>query len=312
MMKKTYRLIIVITFLISLHSKAQNEVIPIWKDTIPRSIYNKDYKENEIYKDGILQKTSQVTTPTLLVFKPKEVKPNGTAVLILPGGGYGHLSMDKEGKKVAEWFNSLGITAFVLKYRLPNDIVMKDKTIGPLQDAQESMRFIRRNALKWKLDPNTIGVIGFSAGGHLASTLSTHYDQRTYATNDTTSARPDFTLLIYPVVSMKNEITHKGSQANLLGGDPSDAIIEKYSNELCTNQQTPPAFIVHTSDDSSVPVANSIAYFLALKKSNVPVELHVYEKGGHGFGLGIKDTSEFWTLDCINWLKDRKIIHGNE
>lgn len=282
--------------------QAQNQVIPLWK-TIPQEIKAPDYQEKENSKDGKVQSTSQVSIPTLSIFFSKEIKQNQTAVIILPGGGYSHLAIDKEGTKVAEWLNSLGITAFVLKYRLPSDLIMTNKTVGPLQDAQEAMRIVRLNAAKWNIDPNKIGIMGFSAGGHLASTLSTHYDERVYETSSKISARPDFSLLIYPVVSMQNDITHKGSQTNLLGNTPSQDLIDFFSNEKKVTAQTPPAFIIHATDDTVVVPENSINYYLALKKNGVTSELHLYEKGGHGFGLGVQDTSKFWTRDCQEWLK---------
>lgn len=282
--------------------QAQNQVIPLWK-TIPQEIKAPDYQEKENIKDGKVQSTSQVSIPTLSIFFSKEIKQNQTAVIILPGGGYSHLAIDKEGTKVAEWLNSLGITAFVLKYRLPSDLIMTNKTVGPLQDAQEAMRIVRLNAAKWNIDPNKIGIMGFSAGGHLAATLSTHYDERVYETSSKVSARPDFSLLIYPVVSMQNDITHKGSQTNLLGNTPTQDLIDFFSNEKKVTAQTPPAFIVHATDDTVVLPENSVNYYLALKKNGVTSELHLYEKGGHGFGLGAQDTSKFWTRDCQEWLK---------
>ncbi|MDR7370073.1 alpha/beta hydrolase [Flavobacterium aquidurense] len=293
---------LILFFGITAHLHAQNQVIPLWK-TIPQEIKTSDYQEKETRTDGKIQSTSQVSIPTLSIFFTKEIKQNQTAVIILPGGGYSHLSMDKEGTKVAEWLNSLGITAFVLKYRLPSDLIMTNKTVGPLQDAQEAMRIVRLNAAKWNIDPNKIGIMGFSAGGHLASTLSTHYDERVYETSSKISARPDFSILIYPVVSMENEITHKGSQTSLLGKNPSEDLINSFSNEKKVTAQTPPTFLVHATDDSAVLPENSINYYLALKKNAVPAELHLYEKGGHGFGLGVKDTSKFWTKDCEEWLK---------
>ena len=283
-------------------SSAQNQVIPLW-NKIPDEIKSADYKEKESITDGKLQSTTQVTVPTLSIFIPKNAKPNQTAVIICPGGGYMHLAFDKEGTKVAEWFNSLGIAAFVLKYRLPNDLIMKNKNVGPLQDAQEAVRYVRQNAAKLNIDPNKIGILGFSAGGHLASTLSTHYDDKVYESAFKVSARPDFSLLIYPVVSMENKITHKGSQTNLLGNNPSQDLIDFYSNEKKVTSKTPPAFLIHASDDTVVIPENSINYYLALKNNGVTAELHLYEKGGHGFGLGVNDTSKFWTRDCVEWLK---------
>ena len=302
-LKTTLRtLLYLIIFIKTGNIQAQNQVIPLWK-TIPQEIKASDYQEKEIIKDSKIQSTSQVSIPTLSIFFTKEIKQNQTAVIILPGGGYSHLSMDKEGTKVAEWLNSLGITAFVLKYRLPSDLIMTNKTVGPLQDAQEAMRIVRLNAAKWNIDPNKIGIMGFSAGGHLASTLSTHYDDRVYETSSKISARPDFSILIYPVVSMENEITHKGSQTSLLGKNPSEDLINSFSNEKKVTAQTPPTFLVHATDDTAVLPENSINYYLALKKNAVSAELHLYEKGGHGFGLGVKDTSKFWTKDCEEWLK---------
>ncbi|TDX09746.1 alpha/beta hydrolase [Flavobacterium sp. S87F.05.LMB.W.Kidney.N] len=283
-------------------SSAQNQVIPLW-NKIPDEIKAADYNEKESITDGKLQSTTQVTIPTLSIFIPKDAKPNQTAVIICPGGGYMHLAFDKEGTKVAEWFNSLGIAAFVLKYRLPNDLIMKNKNVGPLQDAQEAIRYVRQNAAKLNIDPNKIGILGFSAGGHLASTLSTHYDDKVYESTYKVSARPDFSILMYPVISMENQITHKGSQTNLLGSNPSQDLIDSYSNEKKVTSKTPPAFLIHATDDTVVIPENSINYYLALKKNGVKAELHLYEKGGHGFGLGVNDTSKFWTRDCVEWLK---------
>jgi acetyl esterase/lipase len=307
-MKINYIYILIILITSNIKTLAQDEIIPLWKGKIPGEIYNSEYFEKEIVNNGELQRTIQVVNPTLLIFKP--IRANGTTILIFPGGGYEHLSMNKEGKKVAKWLNSLGITAVILKYRLPNDLIMKDKSIGPLQDAQEAMKMIRQNASEWKINPNKIGVMGFSAGGHIATTLATRYDLKTYSTNDTISARPDFSILIYPVISMKNEITHKGSQENLLGKNCSNEMIEKFSNELFINSNTPSTFLVHASDDKAVPVENSINYYLELKKNKVSAEMHIYEKGGHGFGLDIEDTNKNWTDDLINWLKNNNYI-GN-
>lgn len=288
--------------------QAQNKIIPLW-NKIPDEIKAPDYIENESIKDGKVQSTSLVSIPTLSIFLPKESKPNQTAVLIFPGGGYQHLAIDKEGTKVAEWLNTLGIAAFVVKYRLPSHKIMKNKSIGPLQDAQEAMRYVRKNADKYNIDPNKIGIIGFSAGGHLASTLATHYDDKVYDTNSQISARPDFSLLIYPVISMVEHVTHKGSQMSLLGEHASQDVLDYFSNEKRVTPQTPPTFLVHASDDPTVMPENSVNYYLALKNNGVPAELHIYEKGGHGFGLGVQDTSKFWTRDCEEWLKTRGYIN---
>ncbi|MGA9588393.1 MAG: alpha/beta hydrolase [Salegentibacter sp.] len=283
---------------------AQTKETPLWPNKIPNTKASASYaEEQELNSEGVVNSLSKVTTPTLSVFLPQQEKATGTAVIICPGGGYSHLAINKEGFKVAEWLNSLGVTAFVLKYRLPSDEIMENKTIGPLQDAQRALRMVRRNAKKWNIDPSKIGIMGFSAGGHLAAMLSTHYDQSVYEVKDSISARPDFSILLYPVASLQDEITHKGSQENLLGKDASQATKDKYSNELQVDENTPMAFLVHAADDGAVPVENSIRYFLALKKHNVQAELHVFEKGGHGFGLGREDTSKYWTYDCENWLR---------
>jgi acetyl esterase/lipase len=288
-------------------SYSQNEIITLWQNEIPNAITNSDYKEIEVLKEGQLSSTSKVTVPTLTLFLPNSKKSNGTAVVICPGGGYSHLAIDKEGFKVASWLNTLGITAFVLKYRLPSDWIMENKTIGPLQDAQEAIRMVRRHANTWNINPEKIGIIGFSAGGHLASTLSTHYLDDVYV-HDATSAKPNFSILIYPVISMEDKITHQGSKTNLLGIAPSEDLMVLYSNEKQIDSLTPPTFLIHATDDKAVPVENSIKYYMALKNNNVPDEIHIYETGGHVFGLGVKDTSLYWTESCELWLRSNKYI----
>ncbi|WP_179021054.1 alpha/beta hydrolase [Winogradskyella forsetii] len=287
---------------LSCFAQKDREVVQLWSDKIPNAIENSGFKEIEITKDSVVSSLEQVSRPTLTVFKPEE--PNGTAVIICPGGGYHHLAIHKEGYKVAEWLNTLGITAFVLKYRLPNDAIMKDKSIGPLQDAQRAMRYVRRTADNWSIDRAKIGIMGFSAGGHLAATLSTQYDKVVYETKDNISAKPDFSILIYPVISMKDTITHQGSKANLLGETPSEETIEFFSNESQIDANTPTTFLVHATDDKSVPVENSIQYYLGLKTYDLPVEMHIYKKGGHGFGLGKGKTAHSWTSACSEWLKN--------
>ena len=206
--------------------------------------------------------------------------------MICPGGGYSWLAIYPEGTLVAARLNSFGISAFVLTYRLPSDAIMVDKSIGPLQDGQEAIRIVPRHAKEWNIDPHKIGIMGFSAGGHLAATVSTHFADTVYQHGDTTSARPDFSVPVYPVISMDSTITHRGSNVNLLGPAPSMETIRYFSADQCVSKDTPPAFIVQAADDKTVPVQNSIAYFLALNKYGIPCELHMYESGGHGFGLG--------------------------
>ena len=306
--KKFYKIVLVLLIGMNLNILAQNKPIALWEEKIPGEILSVNYEEKEIYSENELKSTSNVKTPTLTIYTPNEISANGTSVIVFPGGGYSHLSMNKEGGKIAKWFNSLGITAFVLKYRMPSDEIMKDKSIGPLQDAQEAVRMVRRNAKKWNLDSTKIGVIGFSAGGHLAATLSTRYEEITYESNYNTSSKPNFALLVYPVISMNKAITNKGSRDKLLGLNPSQELINKFSSELHVNSTTPPTFIVHASDDKSVLVENSINYYLALKNTKVQTEMHIYEKGGHGFGLGTIETSKNWTNDCENWLKSNNYL----
>lgn len=297
----TYRLLILFCFISGL-SLAQSEAIPIWTEGIPGAISNATYEEEASYDAAqTLIGLSKISQPALTVFLADSTLANGTSVVICPGGGYTHLAINKEGYQVAKWLNTLGISAFVLKYRMPTDLTMTDKTIGPLQDAQEAVRIVRRNAEKWNLNPTKIGIMGFSAGGHLAATLATHFDATVYAP-DKISARPDFSILIYPVISMEEGVTHQGSKKSLLGANPSQKLIDTYSNAKQVSANTPPAFLVHATDDGAVPVENSIEYYLALKEYKIPVEMHIYENGGHGFGLGRNGTHTNWPKACEDWL----------
>jgi acetyl esterase/lipase len=283
----------------------QAKVIDIWQGKIPGAINKPGFKQFVDSADNWI-KMRHVSNPVLDMYPAPVGKSNGTAVVICPGGGYWGLAISHEGSQIAEWLNSIGITAFVLKYRLPDNSIMANKAIGPLQDGQEAIRIIRRHAKEWNINPDKIGVMGFSAGGHLVSTLSTHFSEKVYESIDSTSARPDFSLLIYPVISMDSSITHSGSRNNLLGEKPSQELVRHFSNELQVNKRTPPAFLVHSIDDYAVPVQNSINYAMALKKFNVPCELHIYESGGHGYGLGrSSDTESSWPEACKKWLKAR-------
>jgi acetyl esterase/lipase len=299
------RIFLIILF-ISSFSFNQTKTINIWNGSVPGAIKNDSVKENIIYLNNGRPRIKNVTDPTLTVYIPSKGKENGTAIIICPGGGYTRLAFDTEGTDVAKLLNQHGITVFILKYRLPDDRIMKNKSIGPLQDVQKSIRIVREKAKEWNINPNKIGIMGFSAGGHLAASASTLFNEKVYD-SDTTSARPDFSILIYPVISMKSEITHGGSRKSLLGDNPGEKLIEHFSTELQVDKNTPPAFLVCAEDDHAVPVENSIHYFLALKKYDIPAELHIYEKGGHGFGLA-KDggTESHWPDACISWLK----MHG--
>jgi acetyl esterase/lipase len=286
----------------------QSKVIDIWQGKIPGSLSNPNIVQTIDSGDHWV-KMKGVTNPVMDMYPAPSGKTNGTAVIICPGGGYGALAVSHEGSQVAEWLNGLGVTAFVLKYRLPDPSIMVNTSVGPLQDAQEAIRIVRRHAKEWNINPNKIGVLGFSAGGHLAATLSTHFNEKVYETVDETSARPDFSILIYPVVSMDASITHMGSRENLLGKNPSDDLVRHFSNELQVNKETPPAFIVHSLDDPAVPVVNSVNYAFACKKFGVPCELHIFESGGHGYGMRkTNGTESTWPEVCTRWLQVRGLI----
>lgn len=285
-------------------SKAQ-EVMNLYPDKVPNSKTNKEYVEqSDTSKDKSIR-TGKVSKPLLIAYYPE--KPNGTSIIICPGGGYRYLSITNEGSSIAKALNEQGITAYILKYRLPSDDIMIDKTIGPLQDAQQAIKTVRENAEKWHINPNMIGIMGFSAGGHLASTLETHFQKALIDNPKGTNLRPDFAVLGYPVISM-GEFTHKGSKNNLLGQNPSEELIQKYSNEKQVTPETPPTFIVQAIDDKTVPVENSIMFMEALKKAGVKCEMHLYQAGGHGFGLHNKTTKDYWFDRMINWLKANQFI----
>jgi len=256
--------------------------------------------------DGIIR-VSKVSEPTLTVFLPSKEKATGAAVIICPGGGYGILAINHEGYNVAKRFNDVGVAAFVLKYRLPSDAIMIDKSFGPLMDAEQAMYIVRGQAKKWNVDPARIGIMGFSAGGHLASTLTVHYDDVKIENKEMLSLRPDFSILIYPVISFI-ESPHTGSANNLAGINATQAQKEYFSNERHVTPQTPPTFLVHANDDNGVPVQNSIIFNQALVANKVKAEMHLYQGGGHGFGLNNKTTSDDWFDRLTNWMKSNKFL----
>lgn len=242
--------------------------------------------------------------PSLTICLPAQGKATGAAVVICPGGGYGNLAVDHEGRQVAEWLNSKGIAGFILKYR------HRGTGYGhpaPLQDAQRAIRLVRSRAKEWNVDPQRIGILGFSAGGHLASTAGTHFDSGDKGSADAVEqvgCRPDFMVLVYPVISFTETYTHRGSRKNLLGESPDKQLVESLSNERQVTSKTPPTFLVHTDEDTGVPAENSVSFFLALRKAKVPAELHVYEKGPHGFGLGKPgDAVASWPTRCEEWMR---------
>lgn len=241
--------------------------------------------------------------PTITPYLLPAVQRPRAGVVVFPGGGYGHLAVDHEGDQVARWLNSLGIDAFVVQYRL-----------GPkyhhpvmIQDAQRAIRTVRAHAQEWGVDPERVGVIGFSAGGHLASTTGTHFDDDLPVAGDAVdeqSARPDFMMLIYPVITMQASYTHRGSRTNLLGEDADPALVWELSNETQVTPRTPPTFLVHTTDDAGVPVENSLRFYRALREAGVPVEMHLFETGRHGFGLAPDNpVLSRWTTLAEAWMR---------
>lgn len=287
--------------LLSLAAEAKPEVIPLWEGKAPHAVGDSPHDK-----------------PSISVHRAPEAKANGTAVVICPGGGYGFLADDHEGKQVADYFNGLGVTAFVLKYR----IVGKDRPgplhPAPLEDAQRAIRLVRAKAKEFGIDPHRVGIMGFSAGGHLASSVATHFHTDPVSALDPIdmqSDRPDFAILAYPVISMKNGVTHGGTRKNLLGDNPDEKLIEHMSNELQVTKQTPPTFIFQTSADTAVVPENAIRFYTALKKAGVPAELHIYEKGRHGVGLGRdpkwtggEKSIATWPDRLTDWLKNRGLL----
>jgi acetyl esterase/lipase len=292
-------LILNLTFILlfTFANRAQ-EIIDLYPGAIPNS------KESNIKEDKHSGMFSGVTKPTLEIYLPEKDKAAGTAVIICPGGGYSVIVYQGEGISTAEEFAKNGIAAFVLKYRLPDDSTMVDKKIGPLLDAQQAIKVVRENAVKWGIDTDKIGIMGFSAGGHLASTEATHFKEPLIENFNKTNLRPDFQILVYPVISMQDNLTHPDSRTQLLGEDASTEVIDEFSNELQANENTPPAYITHAADDKLVDVDNSITYFEKLRHNNVDVEMHIYPKGGHGFIFGHKG----WMEPLIKWIKNSKWI----
>lgn len=264
----------------------------------------------DLWPDGApgAKGTAEKDRPSLEAFLP--ANPNGCAVVVCPGGGYGHLAVDHEGKQIGEWFNSFGVTAFVLRYRLAPDY----QHPAPLNDVQRAIRTVRARAGEWKLDPQRVGVMGFSAGGHLASTAATHFDAGNPAAADPidkAGCRPDFAILCYPVITFTQDFMHRGSRNNLLGKEPDPELVKQLSNELQVTPETPPTFLFHTHEDAGVPPQNSAVFYLACVANKVPAELHIYEKGRHGIGLG-KDVpgAREWSGRLRTWLETRGYLAG--
>lgn len=301
MQKSTYSLfnsnkpvVFVLLFVLLFTSKVTyaQEIINLYTSNIPNSKAS-DIKESG---EGMYR---NVVNPTLEYFKPNPEKASGAAIIVVPGGGYSVVVYQGEGVTNAKALAEQGIATFVLKYRLPNDETMIDRKIGPLQDAQQAIKLVRENAEKWGLDKNKIGIMGFSAGGHLASTAATHFEKSYIENSNNTSLRPDFQILVYPVISMTESLTHAGSRDALIGKNPSKEDVELFSNEMQINANTPPAYLTHTADDRTVDVDNSIVYFQKMRLNKVEAEMHLYPKGDHGFIF----RHQGWMNPLFDWMK---------
>lgn len=284
-----------------LGAQSAGKEIPLYPGAIPNARQAPNPEQTEVRANGE-RFISGTAVPTLTIFQPKQ--PNGKAVIVCPGGGYRGVSIDKEGMLIAQELNKDSITVFVLKYRTPSDGTNIDKSLAPLQDAQQAIRFVRRHAKEYQIHPSQVGIMGFSAGGHLAASAATRYQKPADSNEpDTTSLRPDFAILIYPVISFTEALAHKGSRTNLLGGQPREADLLLCSAEKQVTQDTPPVFLVHAADDKTVPVGNSLAFYSACIDHGVSAEMHLYPKGGHGFGMFNPTTPDRWIERLRNWLR---------
>ena len=292
---------LLVLFAVSTARAVGPEPVLIWPEGAPAAVGDEDRVK-----------------PELRIYLPEGDERTKAGVVVCPGGGYGALAMDHEGHQVARWFNSKGIAAFVLKYRLGP----RYRHPAPLQDAQRALRYVRANSEKFKISPERIGIMGFSAGGHLASTAATHFDEGTKDSPDPiarVSSRPDFAILCYPVISMTQKFGHTGSRRNLLGENPDPDIADFLSSEKQVTAATPPTFLFHTGEDAGVPVENSLAFYAAMRAAKVPGELHVFQSGPHGVGLAPGNPAlEGWKDLLFNWMKQsgflavekRAVLHG--
>ncbi len=305
-----YLLTATIYFLCQFTAYTQKDVIPLYPEGVK---CGNDLPAVTNY-DGTGRIFKKVVDPEIWYYPSEKKNSTQTAILVIPGGGYWGLWFDHEGVKVAKWLNGLGISAFVLKHRVPHWESEDCRSKVALSDAQRAMRIIRANSKKWDINPDKIGVLGFSAGGHLASTLSTHHDNgldKSEIMIDKTSSRPDFSVLIYPVITMQDTpYTNMGTRDNLLGKTPSDDSLRYFSNELQVKEDTPPAILIHTDEDKVVPPENSINYYMALRKFNIPAALHIWEGGSHGLGLAKNYDMAFknWPETVKNWMVERGLL----
>lgn len=289
--------------LTTLSASAEPLVILLWPEGVPGA---KAASTPEQHDEG---RIANVSEPTLTVYAPAVDKPNGTAVIICPGGGYVRLSTQREGVQYANWLSTLGVTTFVLEYRM-----QEFGHPAPLQDVLRAMRIVRSRAAEFKINPARIGVMGSSAGGHLAASAGTLFDHaagKTGAALDATNARPDFLILMYPVISMDDPVAHAGSRKALLGANPSPELLKLMSVEKQVTATTPPTLLIHTQEDKSVPVENSIVFYQALTRVGVPAEMYLFEHGSHGIGMkaGLGTSSE-WPRRVEEWLRNRGLLEG--
>ena len=291
--------------LIATMAFGQNHTLPLWEGTPP--LQTDMNLEEEVRQEGIIR-IANVQIPTIEVYLPAKQISTGKAVVIFPGGGYGILAYDWEGTDFAKWLNAQGIAGIVVKYRLPISKSLTDPKEVPLMDAQRAVRLVRQNAEAWNIDPAKVGVMGFSAGGHLASTLSTQYDHevsRPKDAIDALSARPDFSVLVYPVITFQDDAVHGGSRKNLIGENASQVLKDRFSAQLNVTAETPPTFLVHAQDDKGVPIENSLLYYQALHKNGIKASLHIYPSGGHGFAFGLgKGAVEGWREVLLAWINE--------
>jgi acetyl esterase/lipase len=298
---KKYLLPLLMTAIANLTSATPPVVIPLWPEGVPGA---KDIGPEKVEEGG---RISNVSEPTLTVYGPAVDRPNGTAVIIAPGGGYVRLSFEREGVQYANWLSTLGVTSFVLKYRM-----QEFGHPAPLQDVLRAVRLVRSRAAEFKINPGRIGVMGSSAGGHLAASAGTLFDHpagRTGAALDTVSARPDFLILMYPVITMDDPAVHAGSRRALLGANPSAEMLRLGSMEKQVTASTPPTLIIHTQEDKTVPVENAILFYQALTRAQVPAEMYLFEHGSHGMGFNPNfGTASDWSSRAAEWLRNRGLL----
>lgn len=292
------RITLLSVFILSVHlGYAQDKIILLYEKNIPNS---KKTPANYIEETDSTGLTSKVSIPTMAAYFPEKSKANGTAVLIFAGGGYFVLAQ-KKCVEIAKAFNKTGVAAFVVKYRLPSDEIMVDKTIGPLQDAQTAVKIVRKRAAEWNINPAKIGMMGLSAGGHLVSMEGTQLDRVVIENKENISLRPDFMILLYPVIIYDPAVPR--TRENLIGKKPSAKTLSLYATEKHVTATTPPTFLIHAADDDVIPVKNSLLFFNALLKAKVNAEMHILQNGGHGFGLHDPENKDKWFIMCLDWMK---------